>query len=55
MKLKKQEFLKCFTGGFLQIFAIKSQDSAFRWLVGYSSSTPSISGIYLNFPNFLSS
>lgn len=47
--------MECYTDSFLQFFAINSQDSAFGWLVGYSLSTPSISGIYLKFHNFLRS
>ena len=47
--------MECFTAGFLQLFTKKLQNLAFGWTAGYSPSNPSISGIFLKFPNFLRS
>ena len=34
---------------------MKRQNLAFGWAAGYSPSNPSISGVFLEFPNFLRS
>ena len=55
-KLSKIGFsMECFAADFLQFFTKKGQNLAFRWMTGYSPSNPSISGIFLKFPNFLKS
>ena len=38
---------------FLRLFTEERQNLAFGWTAGYSPSNPSISGIFLKFPNFL--
>ena len=43
------------TADFLQFLTGKRQNLAFGWKGVYLSSNPSISGILLNFPNFLKS
>ena len=45
-------FTECFTADFLQFFTKKRQNLAFGWTAGYSPSNPSVSGIFLKFPNF---
>ena len=45
--------MECFTADFLQFFTKKRQKLAFEWTAGYSPSNPSISGIFLKFPNYL--
>ena len=56
IKLSKIGFsMKCFTADILQLFTEQRQNLAFRWPVEYSPSNPSISGIFLKFPNFLRS
>ena len=56
MKLSKigfsMDFLQLF---FLQIFTKKCQNLALGWMAVYSPSNPTISGIFLKFPNFLRS
>ena len=47
--------VKCFTADFLRFFTKKHQNLAFGWTAGYLPSNASISGIFLKFPNFLSS
>ena len=55
-KLNKIGFsMECFTADFLQFFTEKRQNLAFGWTAGYSPSNPSISRIFLKFPNFLRS
>ena len=55
-KLSKIGFsMECFTADVLQFFTKKSQNLAFGWTTGNSPSDPSISGIFLKFPNFLKS
>ena len=55
-KLSKIWFsMKCFTGDFLRFFTKKHQNLALAWQAEYSPSNPSISGIFLKFPNFLRS
>ena len=39
--------MECFTADFSQFFTKKRQDLAFEWMVGYSPSNPSISGIFV--------
>ena len=46
--------MECFTADFLQLLIKKRQNLAFGWIAGYSPSNPSISGIFLKGPNFLS-
>ena len=46
--------MEYFTADLLQFFTKKHQNLAFRWTTGYSPSNPSISGIFLKFPNFVS-
>ena len=46
--------MECFTADFLQFFTEKLQNLAFERTAGYFPSTPSVSGIFLKFPNFLS-
>ena len=43
--------MECFAADFLRFFTEKRQNLAFGWPVEYSN--PSISGIFLEFPNFL--
>ena len=43
------------TADFLQFLTGKRQNLAFGWKAGYLLSNPNISGILLNFPNFLKS
>ena len=43
--------MECFTGDFLLF--LPRQNLAFGWSAGYSPSNPSISEIFLKFPNFL--
>ena len=40
--------------GFSIEFSAADQNLVFGWTAGYSPSNPSISGIFLKFPNFLS-
>ena len=55
-KLSKIGFsIDCFTADCLRLFTVKRQNLAFGWTTGYSPSNPSISGIFLKFPNFLRS
>ena len=55
-RLSKTGFsMECFTVDFFHFFAKKRQNFAFRWTAGYSPSSPSKSGIFLKFPNFLRS
>ena len=55
-KLNKTGFsMECFTPDFLKFFIKKRQNLAIGWTAGYSPSYPSISGIFLKFPNFLRS
>ena len=55
-KLSKIVFsMECFTVAFLQFFTKKPQNLAIGWTTEYSPSNPSISGIFLKFPNFLRS
>ena len=56
-KLSKIDFsIECFTADFfLRFFTKKRQNLAFGWTVGYLPSNPSISGIFLKFPNVLRS
>ena len=55
MKLSKIGFpMECFTADFLRFFTKKRQNLAVGWTAEYSPSNPSISGIFLKFPNFLS-
>ena len=56
IKLSKIGFsMECFTADLLQFFTKKRQNVAFGWKAGYSPSNSGISGIFLNFPNFLRS
>ena len=56
MKLSKKGFsMDCFTTDFSRFFTKKRQNLALGWTAGYSPSNPSISGIFLKFPNFLRS
>ena len=55
-KLSKIGFsMEWFTADFLQFFTKKSQNLAFGWMTGYSSSNPCISRILWKFRNFLRS
>ena len=45
--------MECFTADFLQFFTNKRQNLAFGWTDGYLPLNPSISGIFLKFPNSL--
>ena len=55
-KLSKIGFsMECITAEFLQFFSKIHQILAFGWTPGFSPSNPSISGIFLKFPNFLRS
>ena len=55
-KLSKISFsMNYVTADFLQFLTGKHQNLAFVWTGVYLSSNPSISGILLNFPNFLKS
>ena len=47
--------MTCFAADVLQFFTEKRQNLAFGWMAGYSPSNPSISGIFVKFPNFLRS
>ena len=47
--------IECFTADFSQFLMEKRQRLVFEWTTGYSESNPSISGIFLKFPNFLRS
>ena len=47
--------MECFTADFLEFFIKKPQNLAFGWTAGYSQSNPSISQIFLKFPNLLRS
>ena len=47
--------MECFTADFLQFFTKKCQNLALDLTAGYLPSNPSISGIFLKFPNFLRS
>ena len=47
--------MECFTAEFLRFFTKTCQNLAFGWTAGYSLSNPSVSGIFLKFPNFLKS
>ena len=47
--------MDCFTDDVLLYFTEKRQNLALGWAAGYSPSKPSISGIFLQFPNFLRS
>ena len=44
--------MECFRGDFLQFFTKKRHNLAFGCTAGYWPSYPSISGIFLKFPNF---
>ena len=44
-----------FTADVLQFFTKKRQNLAFGWMARYCQSNPSISEIFLKFPNFLRS
>ena len=48
-------FYECFTADICNFFNKKRQNLAFGWTVGYPLSNPSISEIFLKFPNFLRS
>ena len=49
-KLSKIGFsMECFTAEFLQFFTKKRQNLTSGWVAGYSSSNPSVSGIFLNY------
>ena len=53
-KLSKICFsMERFTADFLQFFTEKRQNLAFERTAGCSPSNPSVSGIFLEFPNFL--
>ena len=55
MKLSKIGFsMESFTADFLQFFTEERQNLDFGWTAWYSQSNPSIPGIFLKFPNFLS-
>ena len=55
-KLSKISFsTECFTADFLQFFTKKRHNLAFEWTTGNLPSNPSISGIFLKFPNLLGS
>ena len=55
-KLSKIDFsMECFTAYFLRFFTKTPQNLTFSWTAGYSPSSPSISGIFLKFLNFLRS
>ena len=55
-KLSKVGFsMECFTADFLRFFTKNRQNLALGWTAGYLPSNPSISGIFLKFPNFLRS
>ena len=47
--------MDCFTADVLLYFTEKRQNLALGWAAGYSPSKPSISGIFLQFTNFLRS
>ena len=47
--------MECFTADFLRFFTKKRQNLALGWTAGYLPSNPSISEIFLNFPDFLRS
>ena len=45
--------MECFTVDFLQFFTKNRQNLVFGWKAGYSPSNPSVSRIFLKFPNFV--
>ena len=47
--------MDCFTTDVLPHFTKKRQNLLFWWAAGYSPSNPSISGIFLKFPDVLRS
>ena len=45
--------MECFTADYLRFYNKKRQKLALGWAAGFSPSSPSISGIFFRFPNFL--